>query len=340
MGQDRASRRPTMADVARRAGVSVATVSYVVNGMREGGAPTRIRPETAERVHGAMEEVGYSINLSARSLRRRRTDRILFLAQRFTSPYSQAMARALEETLGAEGHHLSVQIGSDVDHIHRAISTLDQNIVDGLIVETGDTWVPELRKAAEAGHAIVAVGPTSPDPVLDTVVYQERDAIRDAMAYLHERQPDRYLLFSTSGNEDLDQRASAAFEALIWLGVPETSIIVRFVPHDREEAFQAALSMLPDMPHPIAIYASSDVSAIGVLWACLRLSLRVPQEVAVLGHGNIGEAKISFPPLTTLGPIAGDPSAAAGLMLSRLKDRSHPGRNVVLPWQLVKRQSA
>lgn len=328
-----------MADVAAKAGVSVATVSYVVNGMREQGAPTRISAETAERVHAAMRDVGYTVNVPARSLRRQRTDRVIFLAARFSSPYSHALAVAIQEQLRPRGLSVDVHIGSETEDIRLGLSMLDQHLADGLIVEAGDQAVPILQAAAQSRHAVVVVGPTRPDTILDVVVYDETEAIRDGIAHLAHRVPLTYALFSRTADDQDDSRAKIARNALSSLGVAPDAIRLFVLPHDREAAFDLAMNVLPGIAKPVAIYAASDVSAIGVIWACQHLGLRVPDDVAVLGHGDIGEASISFPRLTTLGPTTFDLSDATNLLLSRLDHQHGPGRSEFIPWRLVIRDS-
>lgn len=329
--------RPTITDVARLAGVSSATVSYVLSGPSKAAA--RISEETAERVREAVKEVGYVPNQSARSLRTKKSDRVIFLASRLSSLYSQAMASAFESALGKHGLSLDVQVGSGKEEIRRALMVLDQRLADGLIVETGDTHLPMLRTAAEAGHPLVVVGPSQPDAVLDVIVYADKPAIAEAMAHLN-REPGRaFLLLSATPGNIADQRMKVAVEALGNLDVPATSIEIRSSPHDRVAAFNVAMEVLPDMPRPLAVYAGSDVSAIGVLWACRHLGLRVPEDVAILGHGDNPETEITLPALSSLGPVDHDLSSASQLLATRIADRSLAPRSVIQSWQLVTRGS-
>lgn len=330
--------RPTISDVARLAGVSRTTVSYVLAGPAERAA--RISEETASRVLAAAREVGYVPNLSARSLRTRRTNRVLFLGNRLTSLYSQAMAQSIEQALARHGLTLGIQVGSTTEHIERAIAMLAQHQADGLIVETTDIHLPELRAAAAAGHAIVAIGPMSREPHLDVMASDFAPAVREAMAHLVDR---RYrhvvLLHSTTTWED-DYRIRVAHQHLRELGISETDITLLHCPHDRLAAHDCSLGFLPDTPKPVAIYAGSDVSAIGVLWACIRLGVSVPAEAGIVGHGNTPEIGITVPAITSLGPVASDFTRAAELMVSRLRTPSLPGRHVVEPYQLTVRGSS
>ena len=337
MRQPSPRRRPTMTDVARRAGVSPATVSYVVSGPRQRAA--RISEETRTRILDAVAELGYVPNQSARTLRLQRTNRVLFLGNRISSLYSQAMARSIEEGLTRHGLALDVQIGTDADHIRRAIGALEQSQADGLIVETGDDHLDLLRGAAARGQAIVAIGPSRPDPAFDVISNTDAPAIRDALTHLAARDPRHYVLLSASP-EALEHRVVVAREHLRTLRTPDDAITLLRCPHDRVLAHDAALDLLPRLPLPVAVYAGADVAAIGFLWACLALRLEVPGQVAIVGHGNTSETRITVPPLTSLGPVDTDFSKAADLMATRLADRAQPGRHIAEPCQLSIRGSS
>jgi DNA-binding LacI/PurR family transcriptional regulator len=330
--------RPTIVDVARIAGVSPATVSYVVSGPRERAA--RISEETTTRILEVVDELGYVPNQSARTLRLQRTNRVLFLAARLTSVYSQVMASSIERGLERHGLALSVQVGSGLDSIERSILMLEQRHADGLIVETDDSFVPEFRVAAADGHAIVAIGPTTAEPSFDVMSVNDRAAVEDAMTHVVERGYRHFALLSSLPNAVQEHRIDVANRQLRELGIEDHHITLRHCPHDRMTAYEAAMTFIPDMPRPLAVYAGSDVSAFGVLWACHRLGVRVPEDVAIIGHGNAPETHITVPTLTSLGPTNSDFSRAADLMASRLKNRSLPGRQIIEPCQLSVRESS
>lgn len=323
--------RPTIIDVARIAGVSTTTVSYVLSGPKQSAA--RISKETAARILEAVEEIGYIPNQTARTLRLQQTNRVLFLGSRLTSLYSQAMAISIEQALMPYGLSLSILIGSEADQTRRAITILDQNQADGLIAETGDAFLQDLRTAAERGHAIVAVGPSNPDPAFDVIMHNSDPAIRDVIQHVVDRTYCHFILLSMNSNVMTDSRVNTAFRHLLSLGIPETNIEVLHCPHDRITAYEIALEFLPRSPHPVAVYAGADISAIGVLWACLHLGLRVPDDVAIIGHGNTPEARITVPPMTSLGPVSNNFAQTADLIASRLKDRSLTGRHITECWR-------
>ncbi len=333
----RARSRPTITDVARAAGVSATTVSYVLS-----GPPTkahRIGEATRLRVLEAVEQIGYVPNQSARALRLRRSNRVLFLGGRFTSLYSQSIAQSIEPILAQHGYALEVRIGGGHEPLQRAIASLDQHIADGLIAETDDDTVADLREAAQRGHAIVAIGPSAPEPSLDVIQNDGTAAINEAIQVLLDRGHRRFLLLSARADEPWEPRIVIARDALERAGMAPESIVIRFCPHDRMHAHDFALAELPNAQKPLAVFAGSDLSAIGVLWAATRLGLRVPDDVAIVGDGNTPETSITVPPITSIGPDGSDFSVAAELMLHRLAHPQRPGRHRAEPHHLSIRSS-
>lgn len=328
----------TIVDVAQIAGVSPTTVSYVLSGPKERAA--RISKETTAKILAVVDEIGYVPNHSARTLRLRRTNRVLFLGSRITSLYSQIIARSIEEGLTKHDLSLSVHIGSGSEHIRRAITVLHQNQADGLIVETEDDFVPDLREAATNGDAIVAIGPREAEATFDVVSIDDAPTIEQAMRHVVERGCRHFVLMSIRAAAPWEHRIHVAHSHLTSLGVSEKDISVVHCPHDRNAAYQATIGFLNRMPRPVAIYSGADLSAVGVMWACQRMGLDIPKDVAVIGHGNTPESHISVPQLTSLGPINTDFTEAADMIASRLRDRSMPGRHITKTCQLSIRESS
>jgi DNA-binding LacI/PurR family transcriptional regulator len=330
--------RPTIVDVARIAGVSPTTVSYVLSGREDRSA--RISEETTNRVLETVDNVGYIPNPSARALRLQRTNQVLFLGSRLTSLYSHAIANSIERGLASHRLACTVQIGSDLENVRRAIMTLVQCQADGLIVETSDEFVPVLQAAASNGHAIVAIGPTTGEPTFDVMSINDRPAIEEAMQHVVGRGYSHFLLLSSLPNVLQEHRVVVAYQQLVSLGIPKTSITLLHCPHDRIRAHRVALEVIPGLPHPLAVYAGADVSAIGILWACHQLRIQVPDTVAIIGHGNTPETHVTVPRLTSLGPVSSDFSKAAVLMATRLKNPTLSGRQIIEPCQLSIRESS
>jgi LacI family transcriptional regulator len=264
---------------------------------------------------------------------------VLFLAARVTSLFSQAIAESVQTELLKYGLSMSLQVGTESHAVRNAIDTLSQHSADGLIVETNDDHIDELHNAAANGHAIVAIGATSGDQHFDVISSDIAGAVRQAMMHLCDRGFRHFVLLSSHRDLSRDHRMSIASAALRSTGATADNVSVIYCPHDRVGAYRAASSFLGLGDAPVAVYAGSDVSATGVLWAALHLGLRVPEDVAIVGHGNSPETEITLPPLTSIGPVSPDFSQAAELIASRMKKPSLAGRHVIQPCELTIRES-
>lgn len=337
-----ANRQPTMADVARAAGVSPATVSYVLSGRRGDNGAARISDETRVRVREAMREIGYAVNEPARSLRRNRTDRVLLLIDRLSSPYEQRLAAELEEALLLSGRSLSIMVCTTLARLETALDLLPRRLADGAIVESRP--LPGMQEALErsaASSSLVAIGTAIKPNGFDVVVNEEASALGDAVDHLLERGHRRigFLAHDIDSPEEegrlplVQQRLATA-----GLGIPPDLIAAGA--RERVSAFAGARTLLDRPDPPTAIFSASDIGAISGMWAARSLGLRIPEDVAVIGTGNIAEGAITVPPLSSVGPVDPDFSPIAAMLIDRLDATSTlAGRRLTFPWQFVPRGS-
>lgn len=326
--------RPSILDIARAAGVSPMLVSSVVAGQHS--AP--VSPEIAHRVRTAMTSLGYG-ERDQPDRERRRHRRVLMLVCRMGSTYSRMLVDHTQAALSEHDVSLTVQQGEGVDRIRHAARMLDDANIDGLIVETDDETTEALHDLAAAGLPIVAVGPKNPGAGHDVVTADDSIAIRDAMLHLVDRRFERFVLISPRSDSNRDYRTTVARDQLRALGVPPEHIDTVYSDHDPVAAFQMITPLLDTFEPPIAIVSGSDSCGIGVLWACLRAGLRVPADVAILGHGNSPDAEITCPALSTIGPERSDLRQAADLIAERIEQPALPGRHIVEPWTFIPRET-
>jgi DNA-binding LacI/PurR family transcriptional regulator len=326
--------RPSILDIARAAGVSPVLVSSVVAGRHS--AP--VNPDIAQRVRTAMASLGYG-ETDQPDREPRRSRRALMLVCRMGSTYSRMLVDRTQAALAEHRLSLTVQEGEGVDPIRRAARMIDDGIMDGLIVETDDETAETLRDLAATGHPIVAIGPKSPGSGHDVVTADDSVAIRDAMLHLVDRRYERFLLVSPRSDSNRDYRTTVARDQLRALGVPPDHIDTIYSDHDPVAAFRVLSPALQPLGTPLAIVSGSDSCAIGALWACLRAGLRVPEDIAVLGHGNSPDAEITFPALSTIGPERSGLRRAADLLAERIEQPSLAGRHIAEPWTFIPRDS-
>jgi LacI family transcriptional regulator, galactose operon repressor len=320
-GAARGGTRPTMKDVASRAGVSLKTVSRVVNGEQ------RVTPETAMRVLGAISDLGFRRNESARLLRTGRTAMLGFIADNCGDPDLAALTRGLEEVARGEGLWLLVgSTDGDAVREERLALSLCARRVDGLIIAPAQGDHAYLVSEIEAGMATVFVLRPSTLVEADAVLADERGGARVAVEHLiaHGHRRIGYL------GDDLAEYRSRQ----LLLGYA-AAMSAAGLPVDDAWTTLTAARML-DSPVTAVLCGSREHTALA-----LRALESVPRRVAVVGFGDFELAECLTPRMSV---VAYDPAevgrAAARLLLRRLAGEDGPPRRAEIPVRLVPRGSA
>jgi len=334
---DATQSRATIEDVAARAGVSISTVSRVVNG-RYGVAPA-----TLDRVRAAVVDLGYETSLIARSLRRGRTNVIGVLVadiEPFSAEVLKGIAAALRETsyeliVYSGGHHL------DDGWEQRYLSRLAGTLTDGAILLT-----PTVVEVSTS-QPVVAVDPHlggSRLPTIDTENLQGAiTATRHLIALGHRR------VGFIGGRPDLEsarRREQGYRIALADAGIAVEPDLVTAGDFTEAGAEGPAQQLLSRPDRPTAIFAANDLTALQAMRTAAELELRIPEDVSIIGFDNIPESALTQPPLTTIDQSLHAVGQAAVHALIELIE--HPERNepsagkpmhVTLPTTLVVRHS-
>jgi len=325
--------RVTISDVARVAGVSVATVSKVVNN-RYGVAAA-----TSERVLAVVEDLGYESSLVARSLRRTSTNVIGVLVAEF-EPYSTELLKGISAAVDGTGYELLAYAGrtdggAQAGWERRSLSRLAGTLVDAAIVVT-----PTMVLSPDSPVPVVAVDPhTGPEgtPTVDSDnTTGAREAVEHLIALGHRR------IAHLGGRPDLESarlRELGYRQALDAAGIPVDPLLVK-VGGYRPDLADAPVRALLDRPdRPTAVFAANDLSAIRVLEVAHELGLRVPDDLSVVGFDNVPESWSSTPPLTTVAqPMHRMGAEALRLVLDLLGGTARE-RHLRLPTSLVVRAS-
>lgn len=346
---------PTARDVARLAGISQATVSYVLSGRRTGAS--RISEATRQRILEAQAAIGYVPNHTARSLRRGKTERVCVLIEATGVPYLDALSRDVQRVAAAHGYMVILVVCATVEEKRHALEQLGRRLADGAIITSGFLGMTAefinsaaLAPLVKAGIAITVLSDQVAPDGFDVVRTLERESGYQAVLYLLDRGHRRiaFLGHFTSTPIDLAPeryhsygRFAGYLTALRARGITIDPCLIIGNTTSRQAGYRATEALLRHGNRPTAIFAASDVAAVGALWAARDAGLRVPDDVAVIGAGNLPEGEITRPPLTTVGPAALDFSDVADLLFSRLRgDAPIEGQERVHPWQLIHRGSA
>ncbi|WP_029149277.1 LacI family DNA-binding transcriptional regulator [Microbacterium indicum] len=322
--------RTTITDVARAAGVSVATVSKVING-RDG-----IAAATTDRVLKVVADLGYERSLVAASLRGNRTNVIGVLVAEF-EPFALQLLAGMNDALSATRYDVlayagAVSAGSHQGWENRSLSRLGGTLIDGAILVTPTVTLPK------ASIPIVAIDPHSGARGAATVDTDNLDGARAATRHLIESGHTR--IAHLRGRDDLESaalRERGYREALDDAGIPALPDLVVAGGYRAEESTRAAHDLLALPEPPTAVFAANDVSALEMMRVAAERGLSVPGDLSVVGFDDIPAATAHG--LTTVRQPLGDMGRAAVDMMVRLLADDAAAENVRLPAELVVRSS-
>lgn len=332
--------------MARLAGVSRATVSYVLNGLTNG--KVSISPETQARVQDAIATLGYEPDAGAQALRSGSTKTIGLIIPDLNNPHFWQNASGVEQAARAGGYRLllssmdlNTQYGEDVfkDLSGRRIDAL---IVMGGIIEQMAVAQDILARSLKRRLPIVELNDHALQQYkIDCVISDYRAATQAAMTHLlmlgHQRIG---MVFGVAAPELAVDRLEPYRMALLGAGLPETPELIAECGPTIEDGYRAAQQLLALPQRPTAILAINDLLAIGALRAVGDLGLRVPGDLSLVGFDDIPEAKYLVPRLTTASKDAVRMGReAVRLALSRLQEPSQPRQIVEVPAQFVVRES-
>ena len=337
----KAAKSSTAYDVARAAGVSQATVSYILSGRRNGEA--RISDETRARVLEAVAALGYVPNHTARSLRRQRTERICVVLPNFGAPSHDLMVRDVQRAADNHNYTVIVVVASTDERERQVLDQLRRRLADGAIfVGPSHITAADLTALAGANLAVVAYSNRLAGPAFDSVWSRDTDACRAAVAYLVEHGHRRTAFLGHCADEGArEERFEGYRRALDERGIPINEWLNRGRGNSREEAYRNTAALLQLDERPTAIFAASDLAAISAIWAIRDAGLEVPADVAVIGVGNIPEGALMQPPLSTVGPATLEFSFLSDLLFSRLAGAAPAeGRIYHQDTMLIRRASA
>jgi len=337
--------RPTQVDVARIAGVSRATVSYVLNGATNGRVP--ISDETRQRVLAAIEELGYEPDARAQALRSGSTKTIALIIPDLRNPHFCEYATGIEEAARASGYHMLLSSTTlNDEYAVEVFKDLSRRRFDGLIIAS--SFILESREAQaildqvrKSGLPIVEL---SDNYGVDSVAVDYRNATMEVMDYLlslgHRRIGLIYGVGGVGGHEMADDRIEPYRASLDAANLPnDMDLIVECGP-TIEDGYQASLRLLGLAARPTAIISVNDLLAIGAVRAAIDLGLQVPEDISFVSYDDIPMANYLVPRLTTVTKDALTLGRKAfEILLARIQDPDLPRQLILNPARFIIRES-
>jgi len=310
-------RRETIgiAEVAAEAGVSTATVSRALS------RPGEVKAETREQVLAVVRRLGYTPNLAGRSLRAARSGMVLVVIPRGVTPFFTALLLGVEQELAARGYGLL--FGSRHDDEAREVQLFRlaaSGAADGILLLDGQTLRQGSRSVEELGFPVVAVSVPAPDGSLPCVLVNDRAAAAEVARHLHGLGHRRFgYVGGRAGGYPDRERWLGYRDALATLGVA-TGTVLRIEGNFGSASGIAAAGRILELEperRPTAVFAASDMMAIGAIHRFREAGLAVPGDVSVVGFDGIEFADLCDPVLTTVRQPREEMGRAAAALLCR-----------------------
>ena len=325
---------PTISDVAKRAEVSVGTVSHALSGARG------VAPATRRRVERAVKELGYRPSFTARSLTRGKTMTIGMIVPDIVNPIFSQLLEGAEDALADWGY--AVFFGSsenDVEKELRYLESFRERQVDGMIVDVATGSDPQTLRSLRSETPIVLVDRLTSDWPGDSVLSTDEQGMGLAVDHLVRLGHTRIAL--VNGQLDVSgavRRRRGFAGRLAQHGLEQ--VWVSDGSFTMESGREQARAILASDARPTAICCGNDVLAMGVLAVMHERDVDVPGEISVTGYDDIEFAGVVTPALTTVTqPMRAMGSAAARLLKQRIDEPHEPAHSVTLKGELIVRAS-
>ncbi|MFD9732971.1 LacI family DNA-binding transcriptional regulator [Umezawaea sp. NPDC059074] len=333
--------RVTLRDIADEAGVSMMTVSNVVNGNK-----ARVSPETIERVRRIVAERGYVPSASARSLAAKSSRLIGLLVpaadedSMMISPHNVAIAGQIERELRKRGYHLLLRGIAHPDEVTEALQSwsLDGAVLLGFLDEELD----RLTKATIGGVRVLAVDSYSKNRITTGVRADDFAGAKLAAEHLlglgHRR-----ILFAGPAFSDVGvvhQRFEGFLDAFADAGLTWDDSLIETVNTTHADGLEVGRRLLAAHPRATAVFATADILAIGIMEGVADSGATVPDDLSVIGFDNLDLCAYVTPKLTTIAQDIGEKAATAVRMLiGAIETGKQPRKAVTIGVDLVERAS-
>lgn len=328
--------KPTLHAVAQRAGVSIASVSRVVNGISAGGS-------TEERVHQAIKELGYEPNSAARALKVNASEQICLALPDLSNPVYQSMITGVQKSFKVSKYRVMLAPSlSSTEEVIKQLKSLRRNYADGLIINAlvADEEVKELIE--KLSIPVVIIGSSFPSLKLDSIQIDSVRGASMAVEYLVSRNRKKILFLNGPWMTNPAIRRKEGFiSSMKQRGIKNPENHIANAKAFNPEAAVSALKSVTKLESYDAILCANDYLAAGAIKYLSQKKIRVPQEVSVIGIDNTELAALLNPTLTSVdfkAEFRGE--LAAKFLLERLQEPSLAPRKIRIEPELVIRESA
>lgn len=327
----------TMAEVAREAGVSLMTVSRVVNNKGE------ISDTTRQRVQEVIDRLGYRPSDIARGLVTDRTCTIGLVVPDNSNPYFSEVARGVEHVAYAEGYNVFLCNTEENEQREMAVlQSLEEKRVDGVVLCSSRLNDDNLNRALAHHGAVVMINRKIEQNSLGMILVDDENGGFMTMQHLIQRGHHKIGIIAGPKKSYGGQQRDKGFRlALEMAGIPYHPEWKRHCGPVVDSGREAAYDLLSNYSELTAIACFNDLNAVGALQACVQLGIRVPDDIAIVGYDDIPLASLVTPALTTCRvPMYQLGQQAMRLLLAHISANSEDHENILVKPELIVRASA
>jgi len=323
-------------DVAREAGVSIATVSRVLNDVDV------VNEDTKKKVKEAIDKLGYRPNIVARSLKTQRTRTIGILIPDISSQFYPEVVRGTEDVANIYDYNIMLcNSDSDIEKEKEYLRVLKEKMVDGVLYMSSSLEMEILDLIKELDLKTVLVVTSDKDKTFPSVSIDNKEAAYDATMNLLAK-GNKKVAYIGVHKDEVNAAAVRYFgyqDALKEMGLEVDENLVYFGELKAREGYEGVNKILEKGKFD-ALFCASDEIAMGAINALREKNIKVPEEVDVIGFDNIYSSSIFYPKLTTVGVPMYDMGSVGMRMLIKIINNKELGeKNYILPYQIIERES-
>lgn len=332
-----AKKVPTIYDVAELSGVSISTISRVLNN------PDKVKMATRIKVVDAIDELGFVPKAEARAHALQQTNRIGVITPFFTAPAFVQRLRGVAGALSSANYELVIFTVDSIERLHGYLASLPlTRNLDGLVVISTQVEQSEVVRLLEHGLQTVLI--EYPHPQLNSVEINDFEGGRMAAEYLLHKGHRRIAFVGDTdmpefGIDPINLRLNGFKQGLVEANVPLPDEFVHLVRYSQGMMQYRAGELLSLPMPPTAIFAATDFQALAVMKIANKLGMKIPDDLAVIGFDNLDLA--DYVDLTTVSQHLDESgSVAVEILLDSIAEPSRPPQHVTLPLSIVERTTA
>jgi LacI family transcriptional regulator len=324
-------------DVAKEAGVSIATVSRVLNDVDV------VNEETKKKVQEAIVKLGYRPNIVARSLKTQRTKTVGILIPDISSQFYPEIVRGTEDVANIYDYNIILcNSDNDLEKEKEYLRVLREKMVDGVLYMSSSLEPQIVELIRELEITTVLVETTDKEKTFPSVTIDNKEAAYDAVSYLIKK-GNRKIAYIGAHKDALNAVAVRYFgyeDALRENGIAIDESLVYFGETKADEGYMAINKILQHTDSIDAVFCASDELAMGVINSLREKGINVPEEVDVIGFDNIHTSSLFYPKLTTVAqPMYDMGSVGMRMLIKLINKKTVDEKNYVLPYEIIERDS-